>query len=269
MQRELEGRAAGLKVANTWHATHAIQESREACGGAGYLAENRLTILKADSDVFTTFEGDNHVLTQLVAKELLTAYADEVRGLDPLGMVRFAAATVADVVMERTAAQALIQRLVDATSGGDEDDLLERGTQLSMFEDREKHVLETAARRLRRASKDGADAFEVFNNAQDHVVRAGRVHIDRVILEAFVAGIDACTDPAAKEMLGTVCDLYALSVIEEDKAWFMEHNRLSTARAKEVTNLVSDLCKKLRPHAAVLVEGFGIPESMLGAAMLD
>ncbi|MET0863761.1 MAG: acyl-CoA dehydrogenase family protein, partial [Nakamurella sp.] len=58
-QRELESRAAGLKAANTWHATRTIQLCREACGGAGYLAENRLPALKADTDVFTTFEGDN------------------------------------------------------------------------------------------------------------------------------------------------------------------------------------------------------------------
>ncbi len=45
-QRELESRAAGLKAANTWHATRAIQEAREACGGAGYLAENRLIALQ-------------------------------------------------------------------------------------------------------------------------------------------------------------------------------------------------------------------------------
>jgi hypothetical protein len=40
-----------------------------------------LIALKADTDVFTTFEGDNHVLTQLVAKELLTAYADDIKGM--------------------------------------------------------------------------------------------------------------------------------------------------------------------------------------------
>ena len=58
----------------TWHATATIQTCREACGGAGYLAENLLTGLKADTDVFTTFEGDNTVLLQLVAKGLLTSY---------------------------------------------------------------------------------------------------------------------------------------------------------------------------------------------------
>ena len=50
-QRELEAHAAGLKAIATWHASAAIQEAREACGGAGYLTENRLVKLRADADV--------------------------------------------------------------------------------------------------------------------------------------------------------------------------------------------------------------------------
>src|SRR5881296_3334296 len=55
-QRQLETLAAGLKAVSTWHTTQTIQTCREACGGAGYLSVNRLTELKADTDVFTTFE---------------------------------------------------------------------------------------------------------------------------------------------------------------------------------------------------------------------
>jgi hypothetical protein len=55
----------------------------------GYLCENRLADLKADTDVFTTFEGDNTVLLQLVSKELLTSYGDHFGDLDVLGTVRF------------------------------------------------------------------------------------------------------------------------------------------------------------------------------------
>ena len=65
----------------TWHASRTIQECREACGGAGYLSVNRFDALRADTDVFTTFEGDNHILLQLVAKGLLTDYADEIKGI--------------------------------------------------------------------------------------------------------------------------------------------------------------------------------------------
>ncbi len=268
-QRELEARAAGLKAVLSWHASKAIQEARELCGGAGYLAENRISVLRGDIDVFTTFEGDNHVLLQLVAKELLTSYAQEVGGLDAVGMVRFVASSFADTVKERTAASQLIQRLIDARPGGDDHDLLDRGTQLELFEDREQHVLETAARRLQRASSaDEDEAFRIFNNAQDHVIRCGRVHIDRVVLEAFTAGIARCEDEEAADLLRQVCHLYALSVIEEDLAWFMGHNRLSDARAKTVASLINDQLDKLRPHLLTLVEGFGIPESSLGAQIL-
>ncbi len=267
-QRELESRAAGLKAANTWHATTAIQEAREACGGAGYLAENRLIALKADTDVFTTFEGDNHVLTQLVAKELLTAYADDIKGMSPVEWVRFAANFASERVMKRTAAQTIMQTILDTRQDNEEEgSLFNRGTQVQMFEDREEYMLASVARRLQAKSKE-MSAFDAFNSVQDHVLHAATAHIDRIILEAFVAGIDACEDDEAREILDMVCDLYALSVIEGDKAWFVEHRFLSTERAKAVTRGINDRCRRLRPYAEVLVDGFGIPEQLRYAEMM-
>ncbi|HUS20720.1 MAG TPA: acyl-CoA dehydrogenase [Aeromicrobium sp.] len=269
-QRELETRAAGLKAVQTWHAIDTIQECREACGGAGYLTANRLVLLRRDVDVFATFEGDNYVLLQLLAKDLLTKYAKEVAGLDPVGLARFAAASFAETVKERTTAGQLIQRLIDARPGRDDDsDLLDLGTQLSMFEDREEHVLETLARRMRRAAKaDEDEAFRIFNNAQDHMIRAAKAHIDRVVLEAFTAGIGRSEEGEAADLLREVSTLYALSVIEDDLAWFMGHNRLSIAKAKEVTPLVNAQCEKLRPFTEPLVEGFGVAWGALKVEML-
>jgi acyl-CoA oxidase len=267
-QRELESRAAGLKAANTWHASRAIQEAREACGGAGYMAENRLIALRADTDVFTTFEGDNHVLTQLVAKELLTAYADDIRSMSPVEWVRFAANAVGDRVMKRTAAEAIMQRIVDARQDSEEEgSLFNRGTQVKMFEDREEYLLSSVARRLQAKSNEML-AFDAFNAVQDHVLHAASAHIDRVVLEAFVAGIDSCEDEEAREVLDMVCDLYALSVIEDDKAWYIEHRYLSTERAKAVTRGINERCRSLRPYAETLVDGFGIPEQLRYAEML-
>jgi acyl-CoA oxidase len=268
-QRELESRAAGLKAANTWHASRAIQEAREACGGAGYLAENRLIALRGDTDVFTTFEGDNNVLTQLVAKELLTAYADDIHGMSPVEWVRFAATTVSDRVMKRTAAQAIIQTIVDSREDNEEEgSLFNRGTQIKMFEDREDYLLSTVARRLQGRAKE-MDAFDAFNQVQDHVLHAATAHIDRIILEAFIAGIDSCEDDEAQKVLNMVCDLYVLSVIEDDAAWYIEHRYLSTERAKAVTRGINERCRTLRPYAETLVDGFGIPEQLRYGAMLD
>ena len=83
-----------------------------------------------------------------------------------------------------------------------------------------------------------------------------------------MAGIDSCEDDEARKILEMVCDVYALSVIEEDKAWFVEHRYLSTERAKAVTRGINDRCRRLRPDAETLVDGFGIPEQLRYAEML-
>jgi acyl-CoA oxidase len=265
-RRKLETLAAGVKATMTWHATHTIQMCREACGGAGYLSVNRLPQLKADTDVFTTFEGDNTVLLQLVAKTLLTNFRDEFGELDSLGMVRFVADQVVEAVIERTSARSIVQRLIDVVPGRDEDvSVLDRGWQLALFEWREKHALDGVTRRMRKGMSDGADPFDVFNSVQDHVLLVAQAHIDREVLELFVAAIDRCEDPATAALLNDVCDLHTLSMLERDRAWFLEHGRLTPARAKGLTSAVNDLCRRLRPQAGLLVEAFGIPDALVAA----
>ncbi|WP_222192846.1 acyl-CoA dehydrogenase family protein [Modestobacter italicus] len=270
-QRELESRAAGLKALQTWHATQTIQLCREACGGAGYLQENRLPGLKADTDVFTTFEGDNTVLMQLVAKGLLTGYRDAFGSLDGWGKAAFVAEQVRETVLERTAARALIQRLVDAVPGREDDvPFTDRGWQLKMLEDREEHVLAGVIKRLRRNAATHRDGrqFDVFNDVQDHALKAAEAHMERVVLEAFVAGIERTSDPAARALLSRVCDLFALTTIEADKGWYLEHSRISPTRGKALTGAVNELLAELRPHMRTLVDAFAIPDAWLNCAIL-
>ncbi|MGH8939382.1 MAG: acyl-CoA dehydrogenase, partial [Actinomycetes bacterium] len=249
-QRELEARAAGMKALSTWHATTTIQTCREACGGAGYLSANRLVQLKSDSDVFTTFEGDNTVLLQLVAKAMLTSYRDHFGELDTLGTVRFLADQVVEQVLERTAARGLVDRLAAAAPGRDDDAaLLDRDWQASLFRWREDHVTSGLARRLRRAG--AGDAFDAVNRAQEHMLRAATAHLHRHVLEAFADAIASCRDGDVAALLGRVCDLYVLAEVEADRGWFLEHGRLTPGTAKAVTRLVDDLCRQLRPDAVL------------------
>ncbi len=266
-RRMLEARAAGTKALGTWHATRAIQECREACGGAGYLSENRFTALKADTDVFTTFEGDNHVLLQLVAKGLLTDYSSEFEDMDQFGMVRFVAGVAVETVVERTAVHKLFQSIRDLLPGGDEWDqeagLLDPNYQLAMLRFREEHMLGGVARRLKRGIDSGMNPGAVFSRVQDHVIATARAHTERLVLEAFVAKVAAVPDGDTRVALNLLCDLYALTTIEADRAWFMEHGRLSSTRSKAISREVSGLCRKIRPIAVDLVNGFGVPDAML------
>ena len=264
-RRLLETKAAGVKALATWHATDTIQAAREACGGLGYLSGYRLGRLKADTDVFTTFEGDNTILLQLVAKSLLTEFRDEFGELSPVGTASFFAGQVVERIVERTAARELVSRLWDdlTPSSEAEGDLAERKYQLALFAWREDHIVSAAARRLKGGIDDGQDPFDVFNECQDHILLASRAHVERLILEAFDRGVQNCEDTGQQQVLDRLCDLYALSRIEADRAWFQEHGRISSTRSKAVIQSVNRLCEALRPHAGELVEAFGVPEPAL------
>jgi acyl-CoA oxidase len=95
---DLETLAAALKPLSTWNALSTIQEAREACGGSGFLAENRMVGLHQDLDVYVTFEGDNNILLQLVGKRLLADYAKQFKGADAAKLASFAAKQTAGKV---------------------------------------------------------------------------------------------------------------------------------------------------------------------------
>jgi acyl-CoA oxidase len=216
-------------------------------------------------DVFTTFEGDNTVLLQLVAKTLLTNYREAFGDMDALGTVRFLADQLVESVIERTNALGMAQRLVDAAPGREEQtSLLDRDYQLALFAWREKHLLDTLARRLRAGlSDDQGDEFETFNATQAHLLAAASAHVDRIVLESFDAAVKSCDDHDIAALLDDVCNLHALSTLERDRAWFLEHGRLTAARSKAVIATVNALCGRLRPFAATLVDAFGIPEHLV------
>ncbi|TCO30360.1 acyl-coenzyme A oxidase [Kribbella steppae] len=271
-RRALEAQAAGTKALGTWHATETIQTCREACGGAGYLAENRLATLKADTDVFTTFEGDNTVLLQLVAKGLLTDYRESFGKLDPLGTARFIAAQAVEVAVEKAALRPLIERLRDVVpnrndsadpDAGLRDDAYHSG----LLRFREEHMLSGVARRLKAGIDAGDEPFEVFNRCQDHVIAAGRAHVDRIVLEAFQTAVQNAPEEIG-EKLKDVYDLHALATIEAERAWYLEHGRLSPGRSKAITALVNELCAAVRPVAVELVDAFGVPGAAVDVPMV-
>lgn len=272
-QRALEAQAAGTKALGTWHATETIQMCREACGGAGYLAENRLATLKADTDVFTTFEGDNTVLLQLVAKGLLTNYRESFGKLDPLGTAKFIAAQAVEIAVEKTALRTVVELLRDAVpnrndSADPDAGLRNDSYHCGMLRFREQHMLAGVARRLKKGIDDGVEPFEAFNRCQDHVIAAGRAHVDRVVLEAFLAAVQAAPEGWERDRLRDLYDLHALSTLEAERAWYIEHGRLSGPRSKAITALVNELCGVVRVHAGDLVEAFGVPGAAVDVPMV-
>src|SRR4030095_12009357 len=103
----------------------------------------------------------------------------------------------------------------------------------------------------------------VFSRVQDHVIATARAHVERLVLEACAAKVATVEEGENKRALSMLCDLHALSVIEADRAWFIEHGRLTVVRSKAISREANRLCRRVRPIAVALVDAFGVPPSML------
>ena len=248
--------AAGLKAYASTHAMATIQACREACGGQRYLAANRLGTLRNDVDVFTTFEGANPVLLQLVAKGLLSGYRDEMGDLRLWGMVRH--------VAERAGVR-LAEMNPVVTRNTDEDHLRDPEFHVAAFRYREDRLLASAARRLGDLLGDGVSSFDAMNRTQDHLITLARAHAERLVLECFRQAVLRAPTPGLSETLDGLSTLFALATIETNRAWYLESGYMEPAKTRAVRWLVGELCSEVRGQAVLLVDGFEIPDEVLQA----
>lgn len=232
--------SSGLKAAATWHRVRILQDCRECCGGMGFLAANRIGPLLNDMNVDTTFEGDNTVLMQQVAKPLLDAAAKAGATQAPPPP----AVNQADLSMQ-CVGQLLSwrERMLTAGLAG-----------------------EMAAAGARGGGEEAVT--DAFDAALDRVVLLGWAWTDRFSYEVFCA--EAAAAPASlRPALRLLCQLYGLSRLEAGVECYLAAGALSGEAVKAVHARVNSLCRELGEGggrlAVALCAGFGIPPHLLQA----
>lgn len=253
--RPIETLAAGIKAFSTWNAVRTIQVGRESCGGEGYMSVNRFAALKADTDIFTTFEGDNTVLMQLVAKNLLGELKDQLKEMHPGRVARFFLDQRLKTLKRRFAGLAR-----ESVS------LLSSEQQLGHFRFRESTLLLRCGETFRRLTRHKAiDAYAAFSQLQPQLLELAEAYAERQVLESFLEAVADLPDQTLQRPLRKLADLFALYHLEKHKAWFLENGFMSGKKSKAITNHVTELCAEVRRDAVALVDAFGIPDQCLGA----
>jgi acyl-CoA oxidase len=294
----VETLAAALKAFVTWNTTKTIQTCRESCGGEGYMAVNRFAALKADTDVYTTFEGDNTVLMQLVAKNLLAEFNDKLKNLRP--------AQLAGFLVRQKLAQVVKQSPHLCLNVG-KSHLLDPATQLMYFRFREEALLLKNAQLFRRllsseqahtaprrdtattarteppgshggselrTSSDGRHStpdtrhlasYTAFTRLQPELLELAHAYAERTILEYFTEAIHDVENRPLQAVLKRLADLFALTHLDEHRAWYLEQGVFTAVKSGAIRALVLRLCRDLRQEAVALVDAFGIPDACLAA----
>ncbi|CAG7844341.1 putative acyl-CoA dehydrogenase [Pseudoclavibacter triregionum] len=266
-REDLETLAAALKPLSTWKALEVLQECREACGGAGFLAENRFPQLRYDLDIYTTFEGDNNVLLQLVGKRLLTDYSAQFKGLDQRQAAGKIAGQVADRIFHGSGLRQIGQTVLDFGQAGRSVGWLRNpATQHELLATRVETMIADIASRMRNAKKlSPAEAAALFNDNQHELIEAARAHGELLQWEAFTDALGEIRDIPTKRIMTWLRDLFGLRLIEQHLEWHLLNGRISPQRGALVSKYINRLLARLRPHAQDLVDAFGYGPELLRA----
>ncbi|MFK7812226.1 MAG: acyl-CoA dehydrogenase [Maribacter sp.] len=255
-KRIVETQVAGLKSIITWYANDTIQECREACGGKGYLIENRIADLKGDVDIYTTFEGDNTVLLLLAAKGVLSDFKSEFNSVGFSSVLKLLGKQLSDKL-------ATINPLY--SNKVDKEHLYNPKFHQHALDYRTRRLTYTLAMRIRSYIKKGMPSYQAFMKVQTHLIALGKAYAAQLAYTTFSKFVVEMPEGKNKDLFQKLGTLHALQEIRNDSEWYLEQGYISGTKSKAIRQRVERLCTELRPHIGVLVDGWGIPEHCMSA----
>lgn len=255
-KRKIETQVAGLKAIITWFANRTIQECREACGGKGYLLENRIADLKCDVDIFTTFEGDNTVLLQLAAKGIMSDFNTEFNSAGLSAVFKLLGNQISDKLVTINPLYA---------NKVDKEHLYNPKFHQHAFDYRTRRLTYSAAMRIRDYIKKGVPTYQAYLKVQTHLIALGKAYSCELAYNTYLDFTATIKDGKHQELFQKLGCLFALSEIREDATWYLEQGYLGGDKSKAIRQRVERLSTEFRPHIEVLVDGFGIPDHCMTA----
>jgi len=219
-----------IKPLISWHTNVVATTSRERCGGQGYLSCNKFGQIIGFSHAGMTAEGDNSVLMQKVAKELLTMVRSKT--YEP-----------------------------PQTNSKSNSDISNIEFLFHIIGQREKTLLTSLGTKLANKMKKGEQLFDIWMTQESDLVQGvSRAYGERIVLEEFIKVLGTC-DQSLKKVLTELCLLYALKVIEKDLSFFLIQKLLPLD--EKVSDKMRELCASLSKESLSLVDSFAIPEKVI------
>lgn len=254
--REIHALASAGKPLASWTAQRGIQECREACGGHGYLAMNRLGDLRNDNDPNCTYEGDNNVLLQQTSNYLLGLLAQEgpggARCESPLKSVDFLAAYPA--LLSRRFAVASLQ------------DCLDSAVPLAAYEWLVCYLLRESHQKLTQEKRAGSSDFEARNNSQVYCCRSlALAFLELTVVRRFHEHTHRPgVPPPLRAVLRRLSALYGLWSLSQHAALLYRGGYFSGEQAgKMLEGAILELCSQLKDDAVALVDVIAPPDFIL------
>uniref|UniRef100_A0A8C0J564 Acyl-coenzyme A oxidase n=1 Tax=Chelonoidis abingdonii TaxID=106734 RepID=A0A8C0J564_CHEAB len=256
--REIHALSTGGKPLASWTAQQAAQECREACGGHGYLAMNRLGDIRNDNDPNCTYEGDNNVLLQQTSNYLLSwvnaKHQDKASVASPLGSVNFLE-DYNHILGQKFTASSV-------------EDCMDSSVPLAAYKWLVCYLLRESALKLSHEKQTGSSDFEARNNSQVYYCRSLAIaFIEQTVLQRYHEYThDPDTPSTLQPVLKHLSALYGLWSLSKHMAVLYQGGYVSGEQpGRFMQHAILELCSKLKDDAVALVDVIAPPDFILNS----
>ncbi|KAL9851740.1 peroxisomal acyl-coenzyme A oxidase 3 isoform 1-T2 [Geothlypis trichas] len=257
--REIHALSAAGKSLASWTAQQAAQECREACGGHGYLAMNRLGEIRNDNDPNCTYEGDNNVLLQQTSNYIMSwmnCIRDKAPFESPLGTINFLQ-DYHHILGWKFAAISV-------------EDCMDSSVPLAAYKWLVCYLLRESDLKINKEKQAGQSDFEAKNNCQVYYCRSlALAFIEQTALQRFHAYSHDPSVPAALQpVLRRLSALYGLWSLSKHLAVLYQGGYASGEQpGKFIQDAILKLCYRLKDDAVALVDVFAPTDFILNSAI--
>lgn len=247
---DLHATSCGLKSLASSTAAEGLEVCRRACGGHGYSSFSGIGPFYADYLPTPTWEGDNYMLTQQVARYLLKSARAVLKG----------------DATENDTTRILRHFLARQDMGAAFDVLGNDADIVNAFAWRTAFLTFEALKHRDEQGKGWNDLLVDF-------YRLSKAHSQYLVVKNF---LETLNDPATKDVLDMetfeimrkLFRLYALHTLEQEGAEFFSASACTVRQITLArTNAVMTLLKEIRPHAVKLVDAWDFPDWQLDSSL--
>ena len=247
---DLHATSCGLKALGSTTAAEGLEVCRRACGGHGYSAFGGIGSWYADYLPTTTWEGDNYMLTQQVARYLLKSARAVLKGNAP-----------------NNDTTKIFSTFLERQDMGASFDILSSDKELvDAFAWRTSYLTFEALKH-----RDGEK--NSWNSLLVDFWRLSTAHSQYLVVKNFYDALQSESlryelDSATIDVLQKLFRLYALHTLEKEASEFYSSaavtvRQIQLARTKSVMTLLEEI----RPHALRLVDAWQFPDWQLDSSL--
>jgi acyl-CoA oxidase len=247
---DLHASSCALKSLSSTIAAEGLEACRRACGGHGYSSFSGIGPWYADYLPTITWEGDNYMLTQQVARYLLKSVRSVLNGEKPTNDTT--------KILTEFQSRREIGCAFDVI-GSDEDLVAAYAWRVAFlaFE----------------ASKHRDEQKKPWNDLLVDFYRLSKAHAQYMVVKTNLSALQkiaaaSSIDGETLDVLMKLFRLFALHTLEQEGSEFYasgacSKQQISLAR----TNAVMRLLKEIRPHAVRLVDAWGFDDWVLDSSL--